>query len=100
MEDIVCQHCGTVNDYSKVERTFKDGSEHLQAICNSCEKHIKFLPQLDKPRTYIPFGKYKGKHTYQIDDTDYMQWFYSICDDQRLKLGIQQRLKELNAGIL
>lgn len=100
MEDVVCDKCGLVNDYNTNEKEFKDGTIHREAVCNGCDTHIKFLPQLDKPKTYIPFGKYKGKHTYQIDDVDYMRWLHSILDDERLKLGIEVRLRELNAGLL
>lgn len=100
MKDIRCNNCGSVNNYRTIDRTFSNGTEHREAICKDCGMHIKFLPQLDKPKTFIPFGKYKGKHTYQIDDVDYMQWFHSICDDQRLQLGVEMRLRELNAGVL
>ena len=97
MEDIVCQHCGVVNDYDTNFRTFRNGTRHKEAICNSCGKHIKFVKQ-DKPRTYIPFGKYKGSHTYQVNDDKYLKWLVTVVDDKRLKIGIENRIKELNAG--
>lgn len=97
MEDIVCKSCGSVNNYSTSFRIFKDGTKHKEATCNDCGKHIRFVPQ-NKERTFIPFGKYKGKHTYEVDDFDYLKWIYGVVDDKRLKLGITKRLRELNGG--
>lgn len=38
--DVVCMRCGTINDF----RTEKSGP-HIKAICNGCDKYIKFLKQ-------------------------------------------------------
>jgi hypothetical protein len=40
MENVICRNCGSINDY----RTSKSGP-HIKAVCNSCDKYIKFLPQ-------------------------------------------------------
>ncbi len=45
--------------------------QHVEAICNGCGKHIKFLPTKE-PALYV--GKYKGKPIKEIDDLDYLQW--------------------------
>jgi len=98
MEDIVCESCGSVNDYEVRYRTFRNGTKHKEAYCTHCDKHITFLKQTNKPRTYIPFGKFKGQHTYQVDDLEYLKWFFTIVDDERLKLGVKNRISELTYG--
>ena len=37
---VVCKRCGLIDDY----RTQKNGP-HTEAICNGCDRHIKFLPK-------------------------------------------------------
>lgn len=97
MKNVECAKCGSVNNYSKSEQTFADGSTHIKATCNDCGKFIKWLPQ-SEIKTYIPFGKYRGKHTYQVSDIEYLQWLWEIVDDKRLANGIDKRIKELTAG--
>jgi uncharacterized protein (DUF3820 family) len=100
--ELVCNSCGSIDDYHTKEQhyTIKTGERrtHLQAICNGCDSFIKNLPQLHKPQTFIPFGKYKGSHTFQITDADYLNWLVSVVDNPRLKIAIEIRIKELNGG--
>lgn len=62
-KDIICQRCGSVNDY----RTVNSGP-HIKAICNGCDRYIKFIPKNEvdycpkcgevnslKTETYGPF---------------------------------------------
>lgn len=42
---VVCMRCGLMDDY----RTEESGP-HLKAICNGCDRYIKFLP---KPRAAV-----------------------------------------------
>jgi hypothetical protein len=44
MEQIICYRCGSVNDY----RTVQSGP-HIKAICNGCDRYIKFLKQTSTP---------------------------------------------------
>lgn len=43
VEEIVCHNCGAVNDY----HTEKSGP-HIKAVCNGCDKYIKFITQHKK----------------------------------------------------
>lgn len=97
MKDVKCANCGTVNEYSKKEQTFSDGTTHIKATCNICGNFIKWLPQ-SEIKTYIPFGKYRGKHTYEVSDVDYLNWLWEVVTDKRLANGIDKRLQELNGG--
>ncbi len=72
MKDIVCKHCATVNDYSTEEKTFSNGTTHIQANCNNCGKYIQYLPQHKEAILY--FGKYKGKEVKDVDDKGYLEW--------------------------
>lgn len=47
MKDVVCQRCGSVNDY----RTEQSGP-HIKAICRSCDRYIKFLKQSEESEDY------------------------------------------------
>jgi uncharacterized protein (DUF3820 family) len=100
--ELVCNACGSIDDYHTTEKHYKiktgETRTHYQAICNGCGGYIKNLPQLHKPQTFIPFGKYKGQHTYQINDEPYLKWLHGVTDAPRLKIGIEIRLKELNGG--
>lgn len=42
MNQIICQRCGSVNDY----RTVQSGP-HIKAICNGCDRYIKFMKKSD-----------------------------------------------------
>ena len=97
MENVECAKCGSVNNFSESEQIFADGSTHIKATCNDCGKFIKWLPQ-SEIKTYLPFGKYRGQHTYQISDVDYLKWLVTILTDDRLKSGVSKRIKELTAG--
>lgn len=97
MKSVECASCHSVNNYSTEEQVFSDGSTHIRATCNKCGSFIKYMPQ-SKYKTYIPFGKYKGKHTYEVTDVDYLMWLWEIVTDKRLADGIDKRLRELNGG--
>jgi hypothetical protein len=38
MEKIICQNCGSVDDFHTVH-----SGPHIKAICNGCDKYIKFI---------------------------------------------------------
>lgn len=40
MRDVTCQRCGTTNEFYVV-----NSGPHLKAICNHCNRYIKFIPQ-------------------------------------------------------
>lgn len=97
MSKLTCKNCNKETDYITSEQVFTNGSKHIRATCKECNRFIRYLPQ-DGIKTYIPFGKFKGMHTYQVTDADYLKWFSTIVKDNRLINGINQRIKELNAG--
>jgi hypothetical protein len=66
MEDIVCKHCGLINDY----RTERKANNHC-AYCNGCGEFIKNIPYAE-PALYV--GKYKGKPISEIEDIGYLKW--------------------------
>jgi hypothetical protein len=86
---IVCKHCGLVNDY----KTRQNG-KHLEAICNGCDKHIKFLPQAE-PMLYI--GKYKGIPIKDIEDLNYLQWVVgTLRMSESVRDAVQARIRQLS----
>jgi hypothetical protein len=86
--DLTCNHCGLINDYRTEKRAM-----HLAAICNGCDKHIKFLPQ-EEPRFH--FGKYKGTEIRYCTDANYLMW---AIENKALKgryaEAAQQRISQL-----
>lgn len=70
MKDVICQKCGSVNDYRVTK-----GNLHHTAYCNGCDAYIKNLPQ---GGPYIlPFGKFKGTLLSEMtsrDQIDYLNW--------------------------
>lgn len=97
MDNVECARCNSVNDFSTEKQAFQNGTTHIKATCNKCGKFIKWLPQSEE-KTYLPFGKYRGQHTYQVTDIDYLKWLLNIITDDRLKSGVQKRIKELTSG--
>lgn len=89
MEQIVCQHCGSVDDF-KTELK----SNQLTAYCNACGTFIKNLPQ-GKPKFYI--GKYKGCFVHEVDDLKYLQWFSDNIEKKSAALrgALADRISEL-----
>jgi hypothetical protein len=70
MPDIICQNCGSINDYRTVMK-----SNQNTAWCNGCDKFIKNIPQ-GKPAT-LYFGKYKGRELSSMvsdDELKYLEW--------------------------
>jgi hypothetical protein len=70
MSDLICRHCGTINEY-QVKKG--EGPHHAQAICTACNKHIKWLPAPAKDMI-MPFGKYAGSMISEITDDKYLLW--------------------------
>ena len=86
MEDIICQHCGSVNDYSTQMKSCQN-----VATCNGCGKHIKNIPY-NPPALY--FGKYKGKAIKDYDTPDevnYLHWIRNNLEIWGKKLNARTR---------
>jgi hypothetical protein len=70
MEDIICKRCGLVNDYYTVQVKM-----HIKAMCNECNKYIKFIPQEQEVKLW--FGKYKYrtiKSMVSEEELNYLEW--------------------------
>ena len=94
MSDIICTRCGLVNDY----RTEKAGP-HIKAVCNGCDRYIKFLPQgNEEPTLYFP--KYKGRTVKSMvapEEISYLKWLLGNVTklDNTLVAAITTHLKSL-----
>jgi hypothetical protein len=91
-EEIVCNRCGSVNDY-KTEQA----GPHIKAICNGCDKYIKFLGQ-DGP-FILPFGKFKGSIITSLksrEEVEYLKWLLSVSKSNIAK-KIESYLKSIAA---
>jgi hypothetical protein len=49
MEEVKCNRCGTVNEFHVVE-----SGPHLKAICDHCNRYIKFISRNLKPQAAVP----------------------------------------------
>lgn len=70
MPDIICQHCGSINDYRTIMK-----SNQNTAWCNGCDNFIKNIPQGKPPMLY--FGKHKGRLIASMTDQEevnYLKW--------------------------
>ena len=70
MPDIICQNCGSINDYRTVMK-----SNQQTAWCNGCDCFIKNLPQGKPVKLY--FGKYKDRLLSSMDgveEVQYLKW--------------------------
>jgi hypothetical protein len=70
MPDIICQHCGSINDYRTIMKSNQD-----TAWCNGCDKFIKNISQGKPPTIY--FGKYNGREISSMvttDEVNYLRW--------------------------
>lgn len=89
MEDIICLRCDSTNDY-RVEQS----GPHKKAVCNKCNRYIKFIPQSDK--TLLHFGKYKGREIVTMrsdDELAYLYWLQKTNIKRGLKIEIENHLK-------
>lgn len=69
MQDIICNNCGSINDYNIVVKSTQN-----TAYCNSCHKYIKNIPQEQTEHLRMYFGKYKDKLITEITDEQYLDW--------------------------
>jgi hypothetical protein len=91
--DIICQHCGLVNDYKTEQQIFSDKTVHVKAICNGCNGYIKYI-QTQPAKFYV--GKYKDQLVSTCTDKGYMQWaLKSGMAKGRTKAEVEKRIKEL-----
>lgn len=92
MPDIICQHCGNINDYRTIMK-----SNQNTAWCNGCDKFIKNLPQGKPPQIF--FGKYKDRFIATMtskEELEYLQWLVGQSWCKNLLRGqIEAHLKSI-----
>lgn len=93
LPDLKCHQCGSLN-WSAKEVEFANGSKHIQAKCDDCMSHIRYLPS-GEPMFH--FGKYKGKRVKEVSDLSYLTWCVESCTSIKgtMKTAVQERLQEL-----
>jgi uncharacterized protein (DUF3820 family) len=70
IEELKCK-CGSI-DIRTEPVVFRDGTKHHKAICNVCNRYIKFVGSEGNP-TVMVFGKYQGLKICELP-TDYLKW--------------------------
>jgi len=93
-EEIICQHCGLVNDY----RTEMKSNQNT-AWCNGCEKFIKNISYRDYSNLdeiFLPFGKYKDIRLSTINDISYLKWAVSSGAVKKgYREAVEKRISQL-----
>jgi len=87
METIKCQRCQTEDQYYT-----QPSGPHLMAVCNHCNKYIKFVSQGVPPMLY--FGKYKGRQIASLvseDEINYLKW---LLNNGTLKPTLKNQITE------
>lgn len=92
MPDIICQHCGSINNYRTVMK-----SNQNTAWCNDCDGFIKNISQGKSPQLH--FGKYSGRLISTLiseEELKYLNWLVDqpFCKSL-LKSQIQSHLASL-----
>lgn len=86
MEEIICKHCGCVDDY-----TTEMKSNQNVATCNGCGTFIKNIPY-QAPALY--FGKYKGLAIKNYLSRDHVNYLYWIRNNPEIWSKLNVRTKE------
>lgn len=86
MSEVKCQSCQTVDEFYVVE-----SGPHLKALCNHCNRYIKFVSREEEPCLYV--GKYKKIPIKDIEDIPYLKWALTTLDlKDKVKSSIQNRI--------
>ena len=92
MQDIICQHCGNINDYRTIMKT-----NQLTAWCNGCDGFIKNIAQCKPPQIF--FGRYKDRFISTLtskEEVEYLKWLVAQTWCKNLLKGqIENHLKEI-----
>lgn len=87
MPDIVCQNCGSINDYRTVMK-----SNQNTDWCNGCNKFIKNIPQ-GKP-IVLYFGKYKGRELSSMNDEFEIKYLKWVIDQDWCKSLLKKQIED------
>ena len=92
MQGIICQHCGTIDEYHTEMK-----SNQQTAWCDNCGRFIKNIPYSKKFCLY--FGKYKEVSLDEFTEPEhisYLNWVFKTKDIwDRLKPPIQEKIKSI-----
>jgi uncharacterized protein (DUF3820 family) len=79
LEILKCKECLS-DTFTVALMEFENGTQHVQAVCAGCEKHLQFLKQAPDQAAgdvtgdeTIPFGKHKGSKLKDLPP-DYITW--------------------------
>lgn len=93
-EELVCKNCGLINDFRTEEVVFKDGSEHTEAFCNGCDKHLKYISKGFPSKFH--FGKHAGMLVSDCVDVSYMQFMIDTADiNKRFRRELELRIEQI-----
>jgi hypothetical protein len=69
-----CPKCG--NETIETEKTFKNGTHHVEIRCGTCNHFGGYKPQKVPSEVVVEFGKYKGETLGSIQGFDpaYLRW--------------------------
>ena len=71
-KQLYCSNCKIDVNPDFAKRIFKDNTEHIEALCFLCGKHIRWMEKEDNEKTFF-FGKYKGKKIKDVPK-EYLSW--------------------------
>lgn len=93
-EEIICKKCKT-SDFHLEDKTFRNGTKHIQATCNICKERIKYVSS-NKEIKSIPFGKYKDVPLKEIMDIKYLNWVtVNVKMSKNFKTAVEKRIEDL-----
>lgn len=90
-----CFTCKTEVEIKEIERTFNNGTCHIEARCSVCDRFLKFLPYKKPEEWKFYFGKYDGEKMIDIAKTDreYLEWIVLKSDlPDKIKKKVEQIL--------
>lgn len=93
-------HCPTCDDEvlaTETNRTFEDGSQHIEAKCPNCGKFLKWLRNMEGCDGFkLFFGKYSGYTLKDLlnHDRQYVEWLAKECDYANVKVKAQKVLEK------
>lgn len=71
---MICEHLETLER----PRTFINDSKHMEILCATCGKHIRYVTQKNLGDIVLYFGKYKGRLLTEVIafDRSYAKWLF------------------------
>jgi hypothetical protein len=97
-EEIVCKNCGLINDFRTEEVVFANGTEHTEAFCNGCDKHLKYISK-GLPSKFH-FGKHAGMLVSDCVDVSYMQFMIDKADiNKRFRRELELRIEQIKKEV-